>query len=78
LGHDPRNAIIGPGLINLDYSMAKDNHIKKHGENFNAQFRAEFFNAIEAADTASQILVPGFDDRRDINRACVDKRRRFY
>jgi hypothetical protein len=55
LGHDPRNAIIGPGLINLDYSMSKDNHIKKLGENFNAQFRAEFFNITNRGNYAPPI-----------------------
>jgi hypothetical protein len=54
-GHDPRNAIIGPGLINLDYSMSKDNHIKKLGENFNAQFRAEFFNITNRGNYAPPI-----------------------
>jgi hypothetical protein len=55
LGHDPRNAILGPGLINLDYSMVKDNHIKKLGENFNVQFRAEFFNVLNRVNYAPPI-----------------------
>jgi len=44
LGHLGRNAIIGPGLFNVDMSFIKDNHISKFGENFNIQFRAELFN----------------------------------
>jgi hypothetical protein len=44
LGHLGRNTVIGPGLINTDLSLTKDSHIKKLGENFNVQFRAEFFN----------------------------------
>jgi hypothetical protein len=44
LGTLPRNSIIGPGLFNVDMSLIKDNHIPKFGENFNIQFRAEFFN----------------------------------
>jgi len=44
LGHLGRNAIIGPGLFNVDMSVIKDTHISKFGENFNIQFRAEFFN----------------------------------
>jgi hypothetical protein len=44
LGNDPRNAVIGPGLINLDLSITKDTFIKKISETANLQFRAEFFN----------------------------------
>jgi hypothetical protein len=46
LGHLGRNAIIGPGLFNVDMSIIKDTHIPKFGENFNIQFRAEFFNIL--------------------------------
>jgi hypothetical protein len=44
LGTEPRNAVIGPGLINLDFAVTKDNHIKKISETANLQFRAEIFN----------------------------------
>jgi TonB-dependent Receptor Plug Domain len=46
LGNLPRNSIIGPGLFNIDMSVIKDSHISKFGENFNIQFRAEFFNIL--------------------------------
>jgi hypothetical protein len=46
LGNLPRNAIIGPGLFDVDLSIIKDTHISKFGENFNIQFRAEFFNIL--------------------------------
>ena len=46
LGHLGRNTVIGPGLFNLDYSMSKDNKIPRISENFNIQFRAEFFNIL--------------------------------
>jgi len=52
LGHLPRNSVIGPGLINLDFSVVKDNHIKKLGEAFNIQFRAEAFNLANRANFA--------------------------
>jgi len=52
LGHDPRNNVIGPGLINLDFSVIKDNHIKRLGEAFNIQFRAEMFNIMNRANFA--------------------------
>ena len=38
--------MIGPGLSNLDFSVFKNNHVRKISENFNVQFRAEFFNIL--------------------------------
>jgi hypothetical protein len=52
MGHLPRNTVIGPGLINVDFSMVKDNHIKRLGEAFNIQFRAEMFNLLNRANFA--------------------------
>ena len=43
-GNDPRNAVIGPGLINLDFSATKDTYIHRISEAFDLQFRAEIFN----------------------------------
>ena len=45
--------MIGPGLANLDFSLFKNNRIKKISEAFNAQFRAEFFNVFNRANFAS-------------------------
>jgi len=45
-GNLGRNAVIGPGLSNLDISLFKNNRIRRISENFNVQFRAEFFNAL--------------------------------
>jgi hypothetical protein len=44
LGNDPRNVLIGPGLINLDLSVTKDTYIHRISESADLQFRAEFFN----------------------------------
>jgi hypothetical protein len=44
LGNVGRNSIPGPGLTNLDFSLTKNNHIRRISENFNVQFRAELFN----------------------------------
>jgi hypothetical protein len=41
LGNGGRNEVYGPGLVNFDFSLFKDNKIR---ENLNLQFRAEFFN----------------------------------
>jgi hypothetical protein len=41
---------VGPGLVDLDFSVFKNNYIKKLSETFNIQFRAEFFNIINHAN----------------------------
>jgi hypothetical protein len=48
-----RNMIIGPGLVKLDFSVFKNNHIRRISENFNVQFRAEFFNVLNRANFSS-------------------------
>jgi len=44
LGDSGRSNAIGPGLINLDFSLFKNIPIKKISETFKAQFRMETFN----------------------------------
>jgi len=51
-GNAGRNILIGPGITNLDFSVFKNNHIKRISENFNVQFRAEMFNIINHANFA--------------------------
>jgi hypothetical protein len=45
-GNLGRNTLIGPGLINFDFSVFKNNYIKRISDRFNAQFRAELFNVL--------------------------------
>jgi len=45
-GNAGRNSVYGPGMMNLDFSLFKNNYIKRISESFNMQFRAEFFNAL--------------------------------
>ena len=52
MGNLGRNTVIGPGLLNLDFSVVKDNYIKKITESFNVQFRAEFFNVLNRTNFA--------------------------
>jgi hypothetical protein len=52
IGNLGRNTVVGPGLINVDYSMIKDTKIPKISENFTVQFRAEFFNVFNHANFA--------------------------
>jgi Carboxypeptidase regulatory-like domain/TonB-dependent Receptor Plug Domain len=51
-GNSGRNILTGPGTSNLDFSLFKNNHIKRISENFNVQFRAEFFNILNRANLA--------------------------
>ena len=48
-----RNAIIGPGLSKLDFSVFKNNYIHRISETFNVQFRAEIFNIFNRANFGS-------------------------
>jgi len=45
-GNAGRNILIGPGTTDLDFSLFKNNHIKRISETFNAQFRMEIFNLL--------------------------------
>lgn len=57
-GNLGRNTLIGPGLVNFDFSLFKNNFIKRISDTFNAQFRAEFFNVFNRANFA-----PPLDNR---------------
>jgi hypothetical protein len=46
LGDAGRNRLTGPGLVNLDFSVAKNIPFPRMGESFHAQFRAEIFNGL--------------------------------
>jgi outer membrane receptor protein involved in Fe transport len=61
-GNAARNSLIGPGLMNLDFSMFKNNYVKRISETFNVQFRAEIFNILNHANFA----VPITPDNTDI------------
>ncbi len=45
-GNSGRNILNGPGITNLDFSVFKNNQIRKISENFNVQFRVEMFNIL--------------------------------
>jgi hypothetical protein len=46
IGNGGRNSIRGPGLLDLDFSVFKNNYVRKISETFNVQFRAEIFNIL--------------------------------
>jgi len=51
-GNAGRNILIGPGVTSLDFSLFKNNYIKRISERFNIQFRAEIFNILNHANFA--------------------------
>jgi hypothetical protein len=55
LGNLGRNTVIGPGLFNLDYSMLKNTKITRISEDFNIQFRADFFNVLNRANFTAPV-----------------------
>lgn len=61
-GNAGRNIIPGPGLVNLDFSLFKNNPVRRISETFNIQFRAEIFNILNHANFA----LPVEPDNTDI------------
>jgi hypothetical protein len=51
-GNAGRNTLIGPGIMDMDFSVFKNNPVKRISENFNVQFRVEMFNVLNHANFA--------------------------
>src|SRR5260370_36428054 len=49
-GNNGRNTAVGPGLINIDFSVFKNNYIETSSGSLNIRFRAEFFNMLNHAN----------------------------
>jgi hypothetical protein len=62
LGNVGRNSVIGPGLVTLNFSLFKNNYIRKISESFNVQFRAEFFNILNRPNFAVPVDNSTFFD----------------
>ena len=45
-GNSGRNILTGPGVVDMDFSVFKNNPIRRISETFNIQFRAEMFNIL--------------------------------
>jgi hypothetical protein len=54
-GNAGRNQLIGPKIVNLDFSVFKNNYIPRISESFNVQFRAEMFNVLNHANFQSPL-----------------------
>jgi hypothetical protein len=50
LGNGGRNSIVGPGLVNFDLSLFKNNYVERISDLFNIQFRVEAFNVLNRAN----------------------------
>jgi hypothetical protein len=60
-GNSGRDVLIGPGLSNLDFSLFKNNYVKRISESFDVQFRAECFNILNHANFAPPITPDNTD-----------------
>src|SRR5882762_3112771 len=60
-GNAGRNILTGPGTSSLDFSVFKNNPIRRISENFNVQFRAEFFNILNHANFAMPVTPDNTD-----------------
>ena len=54
-GNNGRNTLIGPGLVDFDFSVFKNNYIPRISETFNIQFRFEAFNIFNRANFQAPI-----------------------
>jgi hypothetical protein len=54
-GNEGRNIVIGPGLVDFDLSLFKNNYIRRISETFNVQLRAEFFNIFNHPNFAAPV-----------------------
>ena len=50
LGNAGRNGLVGPGIVNLDFSIYKSNPLKFISEKADLQFRAEAYNVFNRPD----------------------------
>jgi len=50
LGNSGRNTVSGPGLQDFDFSLFKNNPVRRISETFNVQFRWEVFNIFNQAN----------------------------
>jgi hypothetical protein len=55
LGNGGRNSVVGPGLVDLDFSLFKNNRVAIAAKELNIQYRAEFFNVLNRANFAPPV-----------------------
>jgi hypothetical protein len=57
-GNAGRNRLIGPKMVDLDFSVFKNNYIPRISESFNVQFRAEMFNVLNHTNFQPPLCGP--------------------
>ena len=55
MGNVGRNQLVGPGLIDFDFSLIKNTPISKISETANLELRFEFFNLFNHANFQSPV-----------------------
>ena len=70
-GNAGRNIIPGPGITDLDFSIFKDNYIKRISETFKVQFRAEVFNILNHPNFGDPVIGTGAGDVIDATGAPI-------
>ena len=55
LGNAGRNSVVGPGLVDYDFSLMKNIPLREVSQDFGLQFRAEFFNILNRANFATPV-----------------------
>jgi hypothetical protein len=86
-GNAGRNIIVGPGLLDLDFSLFKNIPVSRISEKFNIQFRAEFFNVLNRTNfqaptdtnalfdqSGNSLFVPGGDGAGSLHSTVTDSR----
>jgi hypothetical protein len=60
-GNLGRDVVIGPGLFNMNFSVFKNNYVRKISDAFNVQFRAEMFNVLNHTNFAPSSNLSPFN-----------------
>jgi hypothetical protein len=62
VGTTGRNAFFGPGLVNVDASLARSFHARTWKESFVVTVRADFYNALNHANLGNPLAKVGAPD----------------
>jgi hypothetical protein len=67
MGNSGRNIMMGPGLLNVDFSLFKNIRLPGGGDRYSLQFRAESFNLLNRTNFASPGNTDIFDSTGKAN-----------
>jgi hypothetical protein len=66
-GHERRNQLIGPRLVNVDLSLIKNIRLARISESFNLQLRVETFNVFNHTNFQAPTNNDAFGGRLGFN-----------